>query len=1161
MRKPGSLDIVTLNAKAVLDRIVRERYSAVVLGTSQDGAFTSSGVVLHTDRHSWCALFDQIDFCLTAHGVTDGLSNCQPGRWLIYMDFSSLDGKFSRADDFLGTPYGRAMQCLVDEGFFVEDSDGLLWHYTIFDKSSSNARKSVVSFLADIGYDANGNKVQIYDDLNRRLCLDIDFEELQIKAPQSILWNKYYAYRALYLTTAVRVPLSEDFKLTKESVLVIDTHDAFIPCDVRCAKALSLNADGEAKVDFFTTSKDDGGGITLRLFDGEGLIDPGYASYIRSTVYDVAEGGSQPSSFQVRMPFAKGVVHEVDFHGFLAEVLGLDETQYADVMIEDAFGIKRCMTDVRIILTTDMLKCHKWLRAWIGLSSGQAHAYVTDGVADPMDYYFAKVREYDHALYVLAKRRRLGETHVVSTNAQFLSTLRMAPEEFDRFAGSKFAAMGDVLFDIDKARELAMRSGDDDESAIVYALVKDKRFVHDPHIHRQFVKAVNATLVDYASGKLPVRGTLRIFSQDLLALLCLVAKRMLALEQNAGTMEEEPARQRLGAMERQCLDADSLYLPNYDERINETSWLAVFRNPHLSRSEQCVLRPAECDAISPYVTYFGHLDDIVMVSCDSVVPMVLGGADFDGDIVHIYDEAAIVRAVLEGAYVSAQDESGEMRRRYPVADLSGMVTPTGDGGKIAVATPAPDDMIGRHITCKQLLKSFQSNAGILSDSALRLSSVLYEGAGHPVEDACANYTIAVGIDIDSVKTGVRLDIDDFRIAGKRKRISSFDVAGNIPPLELSHIQFRKKAAPVLRAASVPIWEYTELRDSTGGQIEVYLKASSAPDMRALNLDGGFEESDDLKNVAVSNLHRLPWLLVKEARRIRDDSSSDAFVGATRDAAPSPFDDLYPFFATTVNRERLDVIKALVSAHHAAMGCLREWTRAANAARGSRAFGKARRRAQEYPTRFSEQEIDSILANATQDLKEHFAASEDYTPCDAAAAFEERGFRDWAICPAPRRVEALWGFLPGIEFEDDFYALLEDDALINGFMIPFYLIGAAQDALRAEKGIDAGESCRDDEVPAETDAGYVPKDRQMFTELVNIINRGLQAGSSQGAIMDEMLAALKTRISTALPEEEERLLNYLCVLKAERLCFSDRYYNSRTLFWDLLDVSDVQEVLG
>jgi len=97
-----------------------------------------------------------------------------------------------------------------------------------------------------------------------------------------------------------------------------------------------------------------------------------------------------------------------------------------------------------------------------------------------------------------------------------------------------------------------------------------------------------------------------------------------------------------------------------------------FRSPHLSRNEQGVLAPLvknkiysqkfnnECETMDKY---FGHLTGVVMFGNESLEPMALGGADFDGDLVCMITDEDVVDAIKAGAYKKDGDSRLDISRK------------------------------------------------------------------------------------------------------------------------------------------------------------------------------------------------------------------------------------------------------------------------------------------------------------------------------------------------------------------------------------------------------------------------------------------------------------------------------------------------------------------
>ena len=130
--------------------------------------------------------------------------------------------------------------------------------------------------------------------------------------------------------------------------------------------------------------------ITITEFDGEGFISPRLAEAL----------GREHNSFQIRMPYIKGVVHKVNFSSLFDEL----NVPY----IVDMWGERHDPTDVDIILTDSMFKGRKWMES-NNLSWGE---------------YLNRCAKYGHALYDRAElsvlehplhhRRRISSEGVAS---------------------------------------------------------------------------------------------------------------------------------------------------------------------------------------------------------------------------------------------------------------------------------------------------------------------------------------------------------------------------------------------------------------------------------------------------------------------------------------------------------------------------------------------------------------------------------------------------------------------------------------------------------------------------------------------------------------------------------------------------------------------------
>ena len=131
------------------------------------------------------------------------------------------------------------------------------------------------------------------------------------------------------------------------------------------------------------------------------MISNEYAKYI-DEVHFKNDGHT---SFQIRMPYIKGVLHEVDFRSFLAE-LGTYE-------IKDIWGEIHPINEVDIILTKSMFKGFGWITE-NGLTWSE---------------YLLRCKKYDHALYISEVSQTKQEEYS-EMNYQFLVTASIKAEEF-----------------------------------------------------------------------------------------------------------------------------------------------------------------------------------------------------------------------------------------------------------------------------------------------------------------------------------------------------------------------------------------------------------------------------------------------------------------------------------------------------------------------------------------------------------------------------------------------------------------------------------------------------------------------------------------------------------------------------------------------------------
>ena len=728
-------------------------------------------IILSEAAHEDNALFYQIRKCLEETTKITGENDKNLLReTLIFIDFKKVfQGKnfdsnnfedfHSKKPDDLKDTNGLEyrLRWLFQPGNGIQLSfDGVNWKtFVPFDKSGNMARSSLISFIDKT----------LKEQIDKRLLLDIDFSNIKV------ISSKYYAYRGLYLSTGFRIEqrteLNPNLILDHESVIVIPDKRNEVYGEVFTADKSDADKNQEDILwNFFTETKCN----RLNSFDGEGLICPEYAGYINNQLKLIYNFEKDSHSFQTRMPFTKGVLHEVDFNNFFVEQLTkLGKTIPDKLLIEDIFHIKRDLLKARIILTESMFKCCGWLTDLLRIWKENA----PDAYHDPMKYFFDKMVLYDRALYITNTDARLSSTGKIPLNYQFLSTLDISQADFAAilkehiawiknlprsFEGRKDAILEtlnsfetiDSEVNLSEDEPLEQENLTNIRGKCLKALALNKAFLKEPKIQGIITEAQRAYQNALCIGRLEVTGEQRFLSSDLLELLRFIYQNITNI-----TMD----RAQLLGLRKQRLYSNHFYLPENRMRLKADKYYGFLRNPHLARNEQCLLRPYVKTG-SLYERYFSHLKGVVMLSCESLVPMGLGGADFDGDLVKIISDRRVVDAIKRSGYTLTRKG---YEKNLPVIEIPSVKSsPEFDYGSIPFKT---------------VKNTFSNQIGLISNQAVKIAKKEYGPEGIEKEDiekgnCCAGCTIITGLEIDAAKSGVHPKANITMLLSKDKNESN-----------------------------------------------------------------------------------------------------------------------------------------------------------------------------------------------------------------------------------------------------------------------------------------------------------------------------------------------------------------------------------------------------
>ena len=645
-----------------------------------------------------CPIFYQTMLVLgekpnNANPVSDKLRNV-----FVYVDFSGIfDRKaigrvleYQQIAEYMFKPEGITLN------FGKEDK-----RYVAFERSASMSRDSKISFV----------RADMYNTLRERMMLGMNIGKCQL--------SKLYAYNALLFTSGMRY--YDESILSDKRIVVIEN-----PKATRAnVNTVTVEDDGsnDSMRKYSRTEKVMD--ITITEFDGEGFVSPRLAD-------SLAKGHS---SFQIRMPYIKGVVHKVDFASLLSEL----NVPY----IVDMWGNNHNPNDVDIILTDSMFKGLKWM---------------TDNNLTWSEY-LKRCRDYNHALYI-SGMDKLTVQNTTELNYQFLNTLSITNEEFrpsDLPLGWQDSPEYDSRLWVTKTteteyyrliadNEYRRRYFTDDETDDIRRkhrtelVTKNSLFIDEPIFAKELNDKAENILSKYSVGKLLVSGDNRYLSDDLVRLVAHIVKQ---------TIGESFAYRQL---EKEFLKDNSIYAPNPNYEENEV--YTLLRSPHIARNEEALVKPVSAGYLRN--KYFSHLNYVIMVNSRSLIPERLGGADFDGDMVKTIADPLINKCVMRSS------------TELPLL-------------KIPTAEPLIADANDWHERFITLNNIFSSRIGQISNAALNRGIIAYdentdaeekEKYYHEVE------TLAIlnGLEIDSAKSGIKPDLSEY-LEKKNTKRSIFSLQG------------------------------------------------------------------------------------------------------------------------------------------------------------------------------------------------------------------------------------------------------------------------------------------------------------------------------------------------------------------------------------------------
>ena len=452
----------------------------------------------------------------------------------------------------------------------------------------------------------------------------------------------------------------------------------------------------------------------LNLYDGEGLISKEFCDLLTASICEKLGNNKykKSSSFQIRLPYVKGMVHSCDIKGFFKEK-GVTFVEHTILCGNKKYDINK----VKMILTKSQFKAESFI------DSSKMVKTVED--------YINLINQYNYPFGVIDANKE--DKNTCSLEYQFISTLPLSTLDIkELFLFNKWF----INDSCSKERIIESLYNDNNPNAKkeieLYKI--NPQFYFNTRKYKTRKKDVFKKLKNNAIiSRFTVHGRRRYLSGDLLGLLYHVAFHI-----------------NYEKFKGKYLPPNNYYMAKVEE--NELNNSVFLRSPHYSRNEIVMLGfDSEYDNLERD-KYFSHLDGVVMINPASLAVERLGGADFDGDTVLVVNDYTIVNCVKNKLFEKQIDN--KLVYKYLPCKI-----PSLKGKKMSYLN------YSQRLICFQ--NTFSSRVGKISNAGFIDATHIY-GNDNSIEnnhDEIAEYTILSGLEIDSAKSGKKPKLGD-KLKGK-----------------------------------------------------------------------------------------------------------------------------------------------------------------------------------------------------------------------------------------------------------------------------------------------------------------------------------------------------------------------------------------------------------
>ena len=277
-------------------------------------------------------------------------------------------------------------------------------------------------------------------------------------------------------------------------------------------------------------------------------------------------------------------------------------------------------------------------------------------------------------------------------------------------------------------------------------LRKNPRMIGEPIYQRELDDRAKQILKNYAVGRLIVAGDNRYLSGDLMDFISFLLESVPKKKRNKAYYEVTKSFR---------FKTSAFYAPGAAYEHGDACTL--LRNPHIARNEELQLSfyDAKKEKLQMRHYYFRHLTDLVMVDSTMLAAERLGGADYDGDMIKTIADPILnecVRRNYEAPQNGADDELSNE------ANIPLLMIPSAEP-----LIRNADDWEARFEVVRG---TFSSRVGQICNAALDRSIIAYNENSDAEErrrfrEETEVLAILTGLEIDSAKSGIRPDLDEY----------------------------------------------------------------------------------------------------------------------------------------------------------------------------------------------------------------------------------------------------------------------------------------------------------------------------------------------------------------------------------------------------------------